>query len=253
MSCDAVKLSVEDLHLSFEFGQRPVLTGVDLTARRHRVTAIIGPSGCGKSSLLRAINGLIHEIEGVRVAGRLLLDGEEVLGINPVLLRRRVGLVMQKPVPFPRSVFENVAFGLRALGLRQRHRIEEGVERSLRQAGLWEEVKDNLRRSALSLSGGQQQRLCIARALAVEPEVLLLDEPCASLDPVSTARIEDLIEGIKAQCTVIIVTHDLHQAARVADDVAFLANGRVVEQGLAEEIFLAPKERRTAEYVLGRL
>jgi len=227
---------------------------VSLGILAGQVTAIIGPSGCGKSTLLRAINRMNDLIPGAYTTGRLTLDGEEIYGpqVDVVTLRRRVGMVFQKPNPFPKSVFDNVAFGPRIHGVRGKRRLAEIVERSLIKAALWEEVKDRLGENALGLSGGQQQRLCIARALSVEPEILLMDEPTSALDPKSTARIEDLIGELRGALTIIIVTHNMQQAARVSDFTAFLYEGELVEFGATNQIFTRPREKRTEDYVTGR-
>jgi phosphate transport system ATP-binding protein len=218
------------------------------------VTAIIGPSGCGKSTLLRAINRMNDLIPGCRAAGELIFDGQNIYGprIDVVALRQRVGMVFQKPNPFPKSVFDNIAYGPRIQGIRKRSRLAEVVERSLRRAALWEEVKDRLKDNALGLSGGQQQRLCIARALAVDPEILLMDEPTSALDPRSTAHIEDLIGELRGRYTICIVTHNMQQAARVSDFTAFLYEGLLVEFGVTQQLFTKPRERQTEDYITGR-
>lgn len=236
------------------YGDVHVLKGVDLRVEPAAVTAVMGPSGCGKSTLIRCLNRLHELVPGARVAGRVLLDGEDVYrrGLDPVLIRRRVGMVFQRPNPFPTmSIFQNVASGLRLNGWSAR-RSAEVVERSLRQAALWDEVKDRLHQPATGLSGGQQQRLCIARALAVAPDVLLMDEPCSALDPVSTLKIEELIVHLKRDYTVVIVTHNLQQAARVSDHTAFLLNGELVEHGPTSDLFTRPRDRRTEDYLTGR-
>ncbi len=236
------------------YGDVHVLKGVDLRIEPAAVTAVMGPSGCGKSTLIRCLNRLHELVPGGRVTGRVLLDGENVYrrGLDPVLIRRRVGMVFQRPNPFPTmSIFQNVASGLRLNGWNAK-RSAEVVERSLRQAALWDEVKDRLHQPATGLSGGQQQRLCIARALAVEPDVLLMDEPCSALDPVSTLKIEELIVHLKAAYTVVIVTHNLQQAARVSDFTAFLLNGELVEYGPTSDLFTRPRDRRTEDYLTGR-
>ena len=240
--------------LSVSYGDRRALTTVTLPMQAHRVTALIGPSGCGKSTLLRAINRMNDIIPGTRVEGDILLDGESIhaAGTDVVALRRRVGMVFQKSNPFPKSVFENVAYGLRSTGVRDRRDIEERVEESLRAAALWDEVRDRLHAPALTLAGGQQQRLCIARALAVQPEVLLMDEPASALDPMATQRIEELIHGLKRTYTIVIVTHNMQQAARVSDTTAFLWMGQLIESGRTEDVFTAPRERLTEDYVTGR-
>jgi phosphate transport system ATP-binding protein len=246
------KMEVRDLTISY--GAKVAVKGVTLRLPENRVLALIGPSGCGKSTFLRSLNRMNDLIPGARVTGTIRLDGEDVLGgaIDPVDLRRRVGMVFQRSNPFPKSIQENVAYGLRIAGMRDREEIAERVERSLRGAALWEEVKDRLHESALGLSGGQQQRLCIARALAVEPEVLLMDEPASALDPIATARIEDLIHELKERYTIVIVTHNMQQAARVSDDTAFFYMGELVEVGPTERIFTNPSEQRTEDYVTGK-
>jgi phosphate transport system ATP-binding protein len=235
------------------FGRGHVLHGVSLEVPALSVMSVIGPSGCGKSTFLRCLNRM-HEITpGARMAGRIQLDGRDVYGgdVDPVALRRRVGMVFQRPNPFPTmSVYDNVASGLRLNGIGGDHRST--VERCLRRAALWDEVKDRLRESALGLSGGQQQRLCIARALAVEPEVLLMDEPASALDPIATAKVEDLIHELKERYTIVIVTHNMQQAARVSDQTAFFYMGDLIEVGATEQIFTNPKEQRTEDYVTGK-
>jgi phosphate transport system ATP-binding protein len=240
--------------MAFSYGSRRALKDIELEVPERRVTAIIGPSGCGKSTLIKSINRIAEIAADVKVEGQVTIDGEDVYapGIDLVDLRRRVGMLFQKPNPFPKSIFENVAFGPRIHGLNDRAGLEAVVERSLRQAALWEEVRDRLSSSALDLSGGQQQRLCLARVLAVDPEVILMDEPCSALDPISTARIEELIEELRDRYTVVIVTHNMQQAARVSDRTAFLLNGELVEVGGTETIFTAPSDRRTEDYITGR-
>ncbi|HEX5465218.1 MAG TPA: phosphate ABC transporter ATP-binding protein PstB [Candidatus Limnocylindrales bacterium] len=245
--------------LSVHYGTRLVVGDVSLEVRADTITAFIGPSGCGKSTILRSLDRLNDLIPGARVSGRVLLDGQDIYGqgVRPVEVRRRVGMVFQRPNPFPMSIFENVAYGPRRHGLRDRRRLEEVVEQSLLQAALWDEVKGDLGRPALALSGGQQQRLCIARALAVEPDVILMDEPCSSLDPLATMRIEELLQTLKASFTIVIVTHNLQQAARVSDATAFFTLGadrvgRLVEEGPTARIFTSPREGLTADYVAGR-
>src|SRR6516165_1905750 len=241
-------------NFSFWYGSTQALWNVSLTVPECSVLALIGPSGCGKSTFLRCFNRMNDLIEGTRHTGDMLLDDEDVYGrsINLVDLRRRVGMVFQKSNPFPKSVFENVVFGPRVAGLRDRARLAAVAERCLRRAALWEEVKDRLHHSALDLSGGQQQRLCIARALATEPEVLLLDEPASALDPASTARIEDLIFELKRDYTLVIVTHNMQQAARVSDLTAFFLHGRLVEAGPTDQLYTRPHDKRTEDYITGR-
>ncbi len=239
---------------SFWYGDFQALSDVDLDVAPKSVTAIIGPSGCGKSTLIKSVNRIAELEADVRVAGRILLEGEDVYapGVDLVSLRRRVGMVFQKPNPFPMSVFDNVAYGPRLFGVTGRRDLEAVVEESLRRAALWPEVRDRLPTSALRLSGGQQQRLCIARALAVEPGVLLMDEPAASLDPTSTQKIEDLIVELKKNYTIIIVTHNMQQAARISGRTAFLLNGRLVEVSDTEKMFTQPANRLTEDYITGR-
>jgi phosphate transport system ATP-binding protein len=236
------------------YGAKQALFDVDLTIYERSVSALIGPSGCGKSTLLRCINRMNDLIDGVRIDGTLTLDGEDLYhrDVEVEILRRRVGMVFQKSNPFPKSIFENVAYGLRIQGVRNRALIEEIVETSLKRAALWDEAKDRLDESALGLSGGQQQRLCIARALATNPEVLLMDEPASALDPISTAKIEDLIHDLRERYTIVIVTHSMHQAARVSDRTAFFLNGVIVEEGKTDQIFTNPSQKETEDYVTGR-
>ncbi|HEV2297276.1 MAG TPA: phosphate ABC transporter ATP-binding protein PstB [Candidatus Acidoferrales bacterium] len=232
------------------YGAKQVLQGIDLDIPANVVTAVIGPSGCGKSTLLRTLNRMHETIRHARMEGTILLDGEDILGLDVVRLRRRVGMVFQRPNPFPKSIFENVAYGLRINGYSGK--LSESVEHSLRRAALWDEVKDQLHKSAYALSGGQQQRLCIARALAVDPEVLLLDEPCSALDPVTTAKIEELLFQLKPTCTIVIVTHNMQQAARTSDFSAFLLEGRLVEYQPTAKLFTNPSDPRTEAYITGR-
>jgi phosphate transport system ATP-binding protein len=240
--------------VSFSYPGRQALNGITLDVPERRVTAIIGPSGCGKSTLIKSINRIAEIGTEVKVEGRVTIDGQDVYGpgVDLVDLRRRVGMLFQKANPFPKSIFENVAFGPRIHGVRRAGDLDQAVERSLRQAALWDEVKDRLGTSALELSGGQQQRLCLARVLAVDPEVILMDEPCSALDPISTARIEELIEELRERYTVVIVTHNMQQAARVSDRTAFLLNGQLVEVDDTEKIFTTPADRRTEDYITGR-
>ena len=239
---------------SFWYGDFQALYTVDLDVAPRSVTAIIGPSGCGKSTLIKAVNRISEMEAVVRVDGRVLLEGEDVYtpGVDLVSLRRRVGMVFQKPNPFPMSVFDNVAYGPRLFGVTRRRELEQIVEESLTRAALWPEVRDRLRSSALRLSGGQQQRLCIARCLAVEPEVILMDEPAASLDPTSTQKIEDLIIELKERYTIIIVTHNMQQAARISSRTAFLLNGKLVEVNETEKMFTRPDNELTEDYITGR-
>jgi phosphate transport system ATP-binding protein len=246
-------LEARNLTISYG-GAAPVVSDVSLAFRDRRITAIIGPSGCGKSTLLRTFNRINELMADVRTAGQVLFHGTDLFAreIDPVDVRRRIGMVFQKPNPFPKSIFENVAWGPRINGLVAKRQMPDLVETSLRQAGLWEEVRDRLNSSGLSLSGGQQQRLCIARTLAMQPEVILLDEPASALDPVSTARIEDLLIELKEHYTIIIVTHNMQQASRLSDYTAFIEGGRLVEFGRTRQIFTKPQQQRTADYVTGR-
>ncbi|WP_027717352.1 phosphate ABC transporter ATP-binding protein PstB [Desulfovirgula thermocuniculi] len=248
----AVKIDVSGLNLFYRDFQ--ALKNINLKIMANQITALIGPSGCGKSTFLRTLNRMNDLIEGVRVEGKVLLDGQDIYApdVDVVGLRKRVGMVFQRPNPFPMSVYDNVAYGPRIHGIKNRRRLDEIVEKSLRDAALWDEVRDRLFKSALGLSGGQQQRLCIARLLAVEPEVLLMDEPSSALDPISTLKIEELIRELKKKYTIVIVTHNMQQAARVSDITAFFLNGEVVEWGSTEEIFTRPKDRRTEDYITGR-
>jgi phosphate transport system ATP-binding protein len=245
--------SVEARAFSFWYGEKQALHDIDLVIPPRKVTALIGPSGCGKSTFLRSINRLNEMVPETRHAGSMLLDGRELYhGFDVVQLRQRVGMVFQRWNPFPKSIYDNVAYGPRINGRLSRADLDAAVEGALRRAALWDEVKDRLRESALRLSGGQQQRLCIARALANEPEVLLLDEPASALDPVATQRIEELLYELKSQLTIVIVTHNLQQAARVSDITAFFYLGRLIETGASEQIFTSPREERTEAYITGR-
>jgi phosphate transport system ATP-binding protein len=243
---------IETKNLNAFFGKTQALKIISLSIAQNKATAIIGPSGCGKSTFLRCLNRM-HEVAGGTMNGTILLDGKNILDYDPVNLRRRVGMVFQKPNPFPTmSIFDNVAAGLRLNGVREKNHIAETVERSLQQAALWNEVKDSLGKSGISLSGGQQQRLCIARALAVSPEVLLMDEPASALDPISTAKIEELVYELKKNYTIIIVTHNMQQAARVSDYTAFLYMGELIEYDVTKKIFTMPSNKQTEDYVTGR-
>ncbi len=247
------KIKVEDLNAWF--ANKQALKNINMCIGSNQVTAIIGPSGCGKSTFIRCINRMHETVPGARSAGKIFLDGEDVFGpaIDPVLIRGRVGMVFQKPTPFPTmSIYDNVAAGLRLSGISDRQKLDQSVEQSLRQAALWEEVKDDLPKPGISLSGGQQQRLCIARALAVKPEVILLDEPCSALDPISTGKIEELIYELKNNFTIVIVTHNMQQAARVADFTGFFLLGEMIEFGVTNKIFTAPSDKRTEDYITGR-
>lgn len=240
--------------LNLYYGSNQVLKDIDLNIAEHKVTALIGPSGCGKSTLLRTLNRMNDLIPGVRIEGSVLLDGEDIYQpeVDVVALRKRVGMVFQRPNPFPKSIFENIAYGPRHHGVRDTAELAEIVEWSLRKAALWDEVKDNLRKSALQLSGGQQQRLCIARALAVKPDVLLMDEPCSALDPISTARVEDLIYDLKEDYTIVVVTHNMQQAARISEYTAFLLNGSLIEYDETNRLFTNPSRKETEDYITGR-
>lgn len=244
------KLSIS--HLNFFYGARQTLHDVSLRIEAHKVTALIGPSGCGKSTFLRVLNRMYEVVHGRRTEGSVLLDGEDIFSLNLTALRRRVGMVFQRANPFPKSIFENVAYGLRINALCGRGELSDAVENSLRRAALWDEVKDQLQRSAYTLSGGQQQRLCIARALAIDPEVLLLDEPSSALDPIATSKIEDLLFNLKKSCTIVIVTHNMQQAARVADRTGFFLLGRLIEINDTKFIFKTPSRRETEDYITGR-
>ena len=243
---------VNDLRLFY--GSSEALHGIVMDFPRNQVTALIGPSGCGKSTLLRCLNRMNDLIDDVHTTGEILLDGQDITdpSLDVIELRRRVGMVFQRPTPFPKSIYENVAYGLRIAGIRDRATLDETVESSLQRAALWDEVKDRLRESALGLSGGQHQRLCIARAIAVSPEIILMDEPCSALDPRSTARIEDLIGELRGQYTIITVTHNMQQAARVSDLTAFLYEGSLVEFGLTTQVFTTPRKKETEDYITGR-
>jgi phosphate transport system ATP-binding protein len=236
------------------YGKTEAIKDVTMDFPRHEVTALIGPSGCGKSTLLRCLNRMNDLIDDVRTTGRIEFDGQDIndKAVDVIELRRRVGMVFQKPTPFPKSIYENVAYGLRIAGVRQRVILDEVVEKSLRRAALWDEVKDRLHESALGLSGGQHQRLCIARAIAVNPEIILMDEPCSALDPRSTTRIEDLIGQLRGEYTIIIVTHNMQQAARVSDWTAFIYEGALIEFGLTDKLFTKPQRKETEDYITGR-
>ena len=246
-----MKIDVKDFNLYY--GDFHALKNINIGMPEHEVSALIGPSGCGKSTLLKSLNRMNDLVPGVKITGRAALDGVDIYGnIDVNDLRRRVGMVFQQPNPFPMSVYDNVAYGPRTHGIRARGELDAIVEKSLRQAAIWDELKDRLKKSALALSGGQQQRLCIARALAVAPEVLLMDEPTSALDPISTSRIEDLINELKGQYTIAIVTHNMQQAARISDQTAFFLHGEMVECAPTLDIFAHPADKRTEDYITGR-
>ncbi|MDD5655293.1 MAG: phosphate ABC transporter ATP-binding protein PstB [Candidatus Omnitrophica bacterium] len=248
------KFKMKAEKVNFFYGKQRALKNIDLGIYPNMVTAIIGPSGCGKSTFIRLLNRMNELIPGTVLTGKIILDGQDIFSscVDSVVIRRRVGMVFQKPNPFPKTIFENIAYGLEVNGIKDRQFIEERVTESLKKAALWEEAKDRLHESALKLSGGQQQRLCIARCLAVEPEVLLFDEPCASLDPISTGKIEELIMELKKDYTIVIVTHNMQQAARVSDYTAFFLLGDMVEFDKTQAIFTAPKDKKTEAYITGR-
>ena len=245
------KFTIENLDLYY--GDFKALKNINLNISPNEITAFIGPSGCGKSTLLKSLNRMNDLVEGCRINGKVLLDGQDIYGNMDInLLRKRVGMVFQKPNPFPMRIYDNIAYGPRTHGIRSKVKLDDLVERSLRDAAIWDELKDRLKKSALGLSGGQQQRLCIARALAVEPEVLLMDEPTSALDPISTSKIEDLAVELKKNYTIVMVTHNMQQAARISDKTAFFLLGEVVEYGETEQIFSMPKNKKTEDYITGR-
>lgn len=245
------KFKIEALHL--HYGSFHALKGINLEIAEKEITAFIGPSGCGKSTFLKTLNRMNDLVEGCKIEGSVMLDGQDIYNeINVNQLRKRVGMVFQKPNPFPMSVYDNIAFGPRTHGIRSREKLDAIVESSLKKAAIWNEVKDRLKKSALGLSGGQQQRICIARALAVSPDVILMDEPTSALDPISTSKIEDLVLELKKQYTVVMVTHNMQQATRVSDNTVFFLLGEIVEAGKTEQIFSMPKEKRTEDYITGR-
>ena len=245
------KLTISNMELYY--GDFKALKGINLNIQANEITAFIGPSGCGKSTLLKSLNRMNDLVEGCRITGSILLDGEDIYGDMDInLLRKRVGMVFQKPNPFPMSVYDNIAHGPRTHGIHSKAQLDDIVEKSLRDAAIWDELKDRLKKSALGLSGGQQQRLCIARALAVQPEVLLMDEPASALDPISTSKIEDLAVELKKDYTIVMVTHNMQQAARISDKTAFFLLGEVIEFGETEQIFSMPKNKKTEDYITGR-
>ena len=246
-------MKIEINNLDLHYGSYQALKGVNLAIREKEITAFIGPSGCGKSTLLKTLNRMNDLVEGCKNTGQVLLDGVDIYrDIDVALLRKRVGMVFQKPNPFPMSIYDNIAFGPRTHGIRSKAKLDDIIERSLRNAAIWDELKDRLKKDALGLSGGQQQRLCIARALAVEPEVLLMDEPTSALDPISTSKIEDLALQLKEQYTIVMVTHNMQQAARISDRTAFFLLGEVVEYDETAKIFSMPLDKRTEDYITGR-
>ena len=244
---------IEIKNMNLYYGQFQALKNINLNIKEKEITAFIGPSGCGKSTLLKSINRMNDLVEGCRIEGKLTLDGEDIYGDMDVnLLRKRIGMVFQKPNPFPMSIYDNIAYGPRTHGIKSKTELDEIVEKSLRDAAIWDEVKDRLKKSALGMSGGQQQRLCIARALAVEPEVLLMDEPTSALDPISTAKIEDLAVELKDKYTIVMVTHNMQQATRISDRTAFFLLGEVVEYDKTDKLFSMPRDKRTEDYITGR-
>lgn len=247
-----IKVKVENLNLCY--GENHALKDVNMDIQENAVTAFIGPSGCGKSTFLKTLNRMNDLVDGVRIDGKVLLDGEDIYdpSVDTTILRKKVGMVFQQPNPFPMSIYDNIAYGPRVHGIRDKKRLDQIVEESLRGAAIFDEVKDRLKKSAMGLSGGQQQRICIARALAVQPEVLLMDEPTSALDPISTAKIEELMEDLKKKYTVIVVTHNMQQATRVSDQTAFFLVGEMVEFGDTKQIFSYPQDKRTEDYITGR-
>ena len=245
------KMDIRQLNLYY--GSFQALKNISLQIEEKQITAFIGPSGCGKSTLLKTLNRMNDLVEGCKIEGQVLLDGEDIYqGMDTAVLRKRVGMVFQKPNPFPMSIYDNIAFGPRTHGIRSKARLDDILEKSLRNAAIWEELKDRLKKNALGLSGGQQQRLCIARALAVEPEVLLMDEPTSALDPISTSKIEDLALQLRQKYTIVMVTHNMQQAARISDRTAFFLLGEIIEYDETEKLFSIPKDKRTEDYITGR-
>ena len=249
-----MEYKIETRKLNLYYGSNHALKDIDMKIRPNAVTAFIGPSGCGKSTFLKSLNRMNDLIDGVRIEGEVLLDGEDISPpkVDTTLLRKKIGMVFQQPNPFPMSIYDNIAYGPRIHGMKNKAKLDEIVETSLKDAAIWDEVKDRLKKSALGLSGGQQQRLCIARALAVEPEVLLMDEPTSALDPISTLKIEELMENLKKKYTVVVVTHNMQQAARVSDDTAFFLLGELIEFASTEIIFQRPQNKKTEDYITGR-
>ena len=249
---DKTKISVHNLNLFY--GENHALKNVSMDIKERAITAFIGPSGCGKSTFLKTLNRMNDLVDNVKITGSVEIDGENIYGktIDTTVLRKKVGMVFQQPNPFPMSIYDNIAYGPRVHGIKDKRRLDELVENSLKGAAIWDEVKDRLKKSALGLSGGQQQRICIARALAVEPEILLMDEPTSALDPISTTKIKNLMEELKKKYTIVVVTHNMQQAVRVSDDTAFFLVGEVVEFGDTKQIFSYPKEKRTEDYITGR-
>ena len=246
---DKIKISNVDLH----YGDFHALKNINLDIKSKEITAFIGPSGCGKSTLLKSLNRMNDLVESCKIKGKILLDDEDIYGdMDPNVLRKRMGMVFQKPNPFPMSVYDNIAFGPRTHGRPSKAKLDEIVEKSLRDAAIWDELKDRLKKSALGLSGGQQQRLCIARALAVQPEVILMDEPTSALDPISTSKIEELVTELKKDYTIVMVTHNMQQATRISDKTVFFLLGEIIESGVTEEIFSIPRDKRTEDYITGR-
>jgi phosphate transport system ATP-binding protein len=245
-------LSAKDVHLSY--GNCEALHGISLNFQEKELTALIGPSGCGKSTFLRCLNRMNDDVENIKITGEIKFEGQDIYSpqMDLVFLRKNVGMVFQQPTPFPFSVYDNVAYGLRIAGVKDRQLIDQRVEESLKQAAIWDETKDNLKRNAQAFSGGQQQRICIARALAIKPKVVLLDEPTSALDPISSSEVEETLMALKQQYTFIMVTHNLQQASRISDQTAFLMNGNLIEAGKTEEMFIAPKKQVTSDYLNGR-
>ncbi|MDY5885366.1 MAG: phosphate ABC transporter ATP-binding protein PstB [Treponema sp.] len=246
------KIKIEKIDLFY--GNFHALKNINLNIEQNRITAFIGPSGCGKSTLLKSLNRMNDMVEGCRITGKIFLDGDDIFDrkMDVNILRKKVGMVFQKPNPFPMSIYDNIAYGPRTHGIRKKSELDEIVEQSLRNAAIWDEMKDNLKKSALALSGGQQQRLCIARALAVQPDVLLMDEPTSALDPISTSKIEDCVMQLKDKYTIVIVTHNMQQAVRISDKTVFFLLGEIIEEGITEQIFSMPKNQKTEDYITGR-